>query len=64
MNEIQVTKPAGRQFNQLLDAVVTIIKYRKIIIDRTIYIKVLSNGTVSYIMVSTDDIINTTSNET
>ena len=64
MNEIQVTKPAGRQCNQLLDAVVTIIKYRKIIIDRTIYIKVLSNGTVSYIMVYTDDIINTTSNDT
>ena len=64
MNGIQGTKPAGRQWNQLLDAVVTIIKYKKIIIDYAIYIKVFSGVTVSYFTVSTNDVLNTTNNET
>ena len=64
MNVIQGTKPAGRQWNRLLDAVVTIIKYKRRTIDHTIYIKVFTDGTVSYITVSTDDVINTINNET
>ena len=64
MNGIQVTKPAGRQWNWLLDATVTIIKYNKRKIDHNIYIKVLSDGAVSYLIVSTDDVLNTTNNET
>ena len=42
----------------------TIIKYKKITIDHSICIKVFSDGTVSYLTVSTDDVINTTTNET
>ena len=43
---------------------VTIIKYRNITIDRAIYIKVLSDGTVSYPTVSTTDVLKTTNNKT
>ena len=64
MDRIQGTKLAGRQCNRILDAVVTMIKYKKITIYHTIYIKVLSDGTVSYLTVSTDDVLNTTNNET
>ena len=64
MNVIQGKKPAGRQWNRLLDAVVTIIKYKNITIDDAIYMKVFTDGTVSYITVSTDDVLNTTNNET
>ena len=64
MNAIQVTKPYGQKWNRLLDAVVTIIKYKKSIFDHAIYIKVLYAVTVSYITVSTYDVINTTNNET
>ena len=63
MNGIQGTNPAGRQCNRLLDAVVKIIKYKKSKIDRTIYIKVFADGTVSYLTVSTDDVLSTTNNE-
>ena len=63
MNGIQGTKPAGRQLNRLLDAVVTIIKYKKRKIDNDIYIKVLYYGTVLYLTVYTDDVLNTTNNE-
>ena len=63
MNEIQGTKPAGRQWNRLLDAVVTIIEYKKSTIDHAIYIKVFDDGTVSYLTVSTDDALNTPNNE-
>ena len=63
MNGIQGTNPAGRQWNILLDAVVTILKYTKIKIDNAIYIKVFAYGTVSYLTVSTDDFLNTTNNE-
>ena len=40
MNEIQGTKPAGIQWNRLLGAVVTILKYKKSTIYHSIYIKV------------------------
>ena len=43
---------------------VTILKYKKITIDHAIYIKVFSDGTVSYLAVSTDDVLNTYNNET
>ena len=65
MNGIQGTKPAGRQWNRLLDAVVTIIKYKKSTIDNAIYIiNFFSDGTVSYLTVSTYDVLNNTNNET
>ena len=64
MNGIQGRKPFGRKRNQLLDAVVAILKYKKIVIDHAIYIKVLSGGNVSYLTVFTDDVLNTTDNET
>ena len=63
-NEIQITKLYGLQCNRLIDAVVTILKYQNMLIYHTIYIKVLSDVTVSYLIVSTDDVINTTNNET
>ena len=64
MNGIQGTKPAGRKWNRPLDAVFTIIKYKKITIEHTIYIKVFSDEIFSYIMVSNDYVINTTNNTT
>ena len=64
MNGIQVTKPSGTQCNRLLDAVVTILKYRKRKIVRDIYINVFSDGKVSYLTVSNDYFITTNNNET
>ena len=64
MNGIQVTKPAGRKWNLLLDSVVTILKYNKSTIDHVIYINVFSDGKLSYITVSTYDVLETTNNET
>ena len=64
MNRIQGTKSARQQLNRLIDAVVTIIKYKKITIDNAIYIKFLTDITVSYLTVSTDYFLNTTNNET
>ena len=58
------TKPAGRQWNRLLDEVDKILKYNKITIDHVIYIEVFSDGTVSYITVSNDNFINTTTKYT
>ena len=63
MNGIQGTKPAGRKWNRLLDAVVTILEYKKSTIDHAIYINVFDDDTVSYLTVSTDDVLNTTNNE-
>ena len=63
MNVIQGGKSSGRQCNKLLDAVVTILKYKKITIDHYIYIKVLSDVTVSYLKVSIGNVINTNNNE-
>ena len=62
-NVIKGTNPSGRQCNRLLDAVVTILKYKKRTIDHAIYINVFNDGTVSYLTVSTDDVLNTTNNE-
>ena len=64
MNGIQGTKTAGQQWNRLLDAVVTIIKYKKITVDHAIYIKGLSDVTVSCLTVSNYDALDTTNNET
>ena len=64
MNVIQGTKPAGQKCNQLIYAVVTIIKYKNITIDHNIYIKVLSDVIVSYITVYNYDVLKTTNNET
>ena len=64
MNGLQGKKPAGRQWNRCIDAVVKIIRHKKIIIDNEIYIKLLSNGEVTYLTVSTDDVLNTTYNGT
>ena len=63
MNGIQGTKPAGRQLNILLDAVVTILKYKKSIIYHAIYIQVFAHGTVPYLKFSTDDVLNNTNND-
>ena len=64
MNEVQGTKPAIQQWNIPFDAVVTILKYKKITVDHDIYIKVFSDITVSYITVYTDDVLNRNNNET
>ena len=64
MNGIQGTKPAVRKWNRLLDTVVAIIKYNKITIYHSIYIKIFTDVTVSYLTVSADDVLNTTTNET
>ena len=64
VNGIQGTKPARRQWNRILDAMVTILKYKKITIGHAIYTKIFYDGTVSYITVYTYDILNTTNNET
>ena len=64
MNGIQRKKTDGRQWNRLLDSVVTIITFNKSTIYHAIYIKVFSYGTVSYLTVSTDNVINTNKNET
>ena len=63
MNIIQGTNPDGVQQNRLLDTVVTIIEYKKSTINHAIYIKVFDHVTVSYLTVSTDDVLNTTDNE-
>ena len=41
-----------------------IIKYKKSTIYHAIYIKFFTDGTVSYLTVSTDYVLNTTNNET
>ena len=63
MNIIQDTNPEGQQLNRLLNAVVTMMIYNKITIDHVININVFSYVTVSYIIVSTDDVLNNTTNE-
>ena len=64
MNGIQGTKRYGQQWNILPDTVVTVLKYKMITIDHAIYIKVFTDGTVSYLTFYTDDILNITNNET
>ena len=63
MNVIQGTRSSEIQWNRILDTVVTMIKYNKSTIDHAIYTKVFTDGTVYYLTVSTDDILNTTNNE-
>ena len=63
MNLIQKKTSAGRQWNQPLGAVVIIIKYKKSTMYNAIYIKVLSNVTLSYSKGSKYDILNTTNNK-
>ena len=63
MIRIQEKNPSGRQQNQPLDAVVTIIIHNKSTIDHAIYINIFSKLTVSYLIVSNDDVLNTTNNE-
>ena len=58
INEIQ-EKTAWQKWNWLLDAAVKILKYKKSTIDYAIYIKILYYGTLSYLTVSTDDVLNT-----
>ena len=64
MNEVHGKKPSGRKWNRLLDKVVTIIKYMKRKIDHAIYMKIFSDGIVSYLIFSTDNVLNTTNNKT
>ena len=64
MSVIQGIKPSGRQQNKSLDIVITIIKHNKSTIDHAIYIKVFSELRVSYLMVYTDDVLDTTNNKT
>ena len=64
MNGIQGTITEGRQWNIILDTVITIIKYKKSTIDHDIYIEVLYDGAISYFTVSTDDGLNITTNYT
>ena len=45
-------------------AVVTFLKYKKTTIDHYTYVRVFSDITVSYLTFSTDNVINTTRNET
>ena len=63
MNGIWGTKPYVQKLNRLLNSVVTIIKYNKSIIDSVVYIKVFSDGTVSYLTIFTVDVLNTSNNE-
>ena len=64
MNAMQGGKPSGIQWNRLIDVVVMILKYKKIAIYRAIYIKVFSDGNVSYLMVSIDGVLNRNNNDT
>ena len=64
INVIQGKKSAGQKYNRLLDAVINILKYNKISIDIAIYINLFSDETVSYLKVSTGDVLNTNNNET
>ena len=64
INGIQGTTLAVQQWNKLRDAMVTILEYIKITINHVISIKCFSDVTVSFITVSTDDVINITTNET
>ena len=64
MNVIQGRKPSGIKWNQLLDAYGTFLTYKKSTIDHSIYIILCSDETVSKLTLLTDDVINTTTNET
>ena len=57
-------KTSWKKWNRLLDAVVPILKYKKITICHAIYINVFTDRTVSYLAVSNENVLNTTNNET
>ena len=61
---IQGTNSRGRQWNKLLDTVVTILKYKISIIDHSIYINVFSGGNVYYLTLHTDVVLDNNNNET
>ena len=63
MNGIQGKKPSGRKCNILFKTVVTVLKHKKSKIDHTIYIKVFYDGTISYLALYTDDVLNNNNNE-
>ena len=62
MNDIQGNKPSCRQWNILVYSAVNIVDYKRNIIYHYISMKLFSNGTVSYLTVSTYDVLNTTNN--
>ena len=64
ISEIQGTKPAARQCNRLLYTVVTNINYKKSTIDHDIYIELFTDGILSYLTVSTDNVLNISNDET
>ena len=64
MNGMQGKNPSVRQWNRILDELVTFMKYKKITIDNAIYIKIFPYCTVSYLTVSTDNVLNTKNNVT
>ena len=57
-------KKTRQQYNRILDAVVIMNKYKKITIDHAIFINASGDWKLWYITVSTDDVLNTTNNET
>ena len=56
---VQGTNLEARHWNSHLDAVVKIILHKRITIDHVIYVKHY-HGTISYITVFMDDVLNTT----
>ena len=63
-NGIKGNKSAQKKCNQLLDSLVTIMKYKKNTIYHAIYIKVFYYVTVPYLKVSTGDVMSTNNNHT
>ena len=64
MNEIQGTNIERRQWNKILNALLTLLKHQKITIDHAIYIEVFYDGNSYYLRVTTDDFLNDTNTET
>ena len=64
MNLIQGTKLEGLQQNRLPDVVFTIPKHTKSTIYYAIYIKIFSDGSISYLAFSGVDFMNATNNDT
>ena len=62
MHGTQGTKPSARKWNRLLYELVTILKYKNSTIYHDIFITVFTDAKVSYLAVSTDDVINSTNN--
>ena len=64
INDIQETKPAGRQWNPLINSVIKIIIYKKSTIYHDTSIMISSYVTVSCLTVTTDNVLNIDHNET